>query len=302
MPSMAQRRAYLNGEPPAWRGTEPYWIMIGFRQAAATAIDALLIRRLAPLAAGDWRASAVLFAPHPDDETLGCGGLVAKKIAAGADVRFVFVTDGSASHAGHAAAGRLRERREDEARAAVSRLGADAGRATFLRLPDGRAREHIPEIAAAAASLLAIWQPECVLIPHRLDPTPDHVAVHAGVSAALRDHGQTVVVLEYPIWLWYHWPWVRLRSSVPGLTAAAIRQTLTSAAGLRLLSAFNAMAFVADASEAKCAALAAHASQMSKPADNPNWVTLPDLSDGDFVRRLLADHELFLRRVVNPRG
>lgn len=276
--------------------------MIGFRQAAATAIDALLMRRLAPLAAGDWCASAVVFAPHPDDETLGCGGVVAKKIEAGADVRFVFVTDGSASHGDHATPGALRERREAEALAAVAQLGGDAGRATFLRLPDGCAREHIPAIAACAASLLGTWQPECVLIPHRLDPTPDHAAVHAGVSAALRRHRRPVVVLEYPIWLWYHWPWVRLRSSVPGLTAAAIRQTLESAAGLRLLWAFNAVAFVADASETKCAALAAHASQMSKPADNPNWVTLPDLSEGDFVRRLLADHELFLRRVVNPRG
>jgi hypothetical protein len=44
------------------------------------------------------RRSAVVFAPHPDDETLGCGGTIVRKIRAGARVRLVVMTDGGSSH------------------------------------------------------------------------------------------------------------------------------------------------------------------------------------------------------------
>lgn len=40
----------------------------------------------------------VVFAPHPDDETLGCGGTVAKEASDGNIVHIVFVTDGRNSH------------------------------------------------------------------------------------------------------------------------------------------------------------------------------------------------------------
>jgi LmbE family N-acetylglucosaminyl deacetylase len=40
----------------------------------------------------------VVFSPHPDDETLGCGSTIIKKKRLGADVTIVFMTDGSKSH------------------------------------------------------------------------------------------------------------------------------------------------------------------------------------------------------------
>lgn len=42
--------------------------------------------------------SVVVFAPHPDDETLGCGGTIAKKVREGFNVYIVFITDGRNSH------------------------------------------------------------------------------------------------------------------------------------------------------------------------------------------------------------
>ena len=41
---------------------------------------------------------ALVVAPHPDDESLGCGGLLARLGDAGVDVRAILVTDGAASH------------------------------------------------------------------------------------------------------------------------------------------------------------------------------------------------------------
>ncbi|WP_287171998.1 PIG-L family deacetylase [Mesorhizobium sp.] len=60
-------------------------------------LDSKLRLRPKPFEVGDWSTPAVIVAPHPDDEMLGCGGVAAKKIASGAKVRLVFVTDGAAS-------------------------------------------------------------------------------------------------------------------------------------------------------------------------------------------------------------
>jgi hypothetical protein len=45
--------------------------------------------------------------------------------------------------------------------------------------------------------------------------------------------------------------------------------------------------------------LAAHTSQMVRPSDRPNWPILSDLSEGDFLLRLLADYEMFNRYELN---
>src|SRR5690606_38092378 len=40
----------------------------------------------------------LVIAPHPDDETLGCGGVIALATCRNVRVHTVFVTDGGASH------------------------------------------------------------------------------------------------------------------------------------------------------------------------------------------------------------
>ena len=87
-------------------------------------------------------ARALVFAPHQDDEVLGCGGTILSKIAAGADVRCVFLTDGSASHRGLLARDELVALRRREALAAGGILGLAADRITFLGLPDGDLERH----------------------------------------------------------------------------------------------------------------------------------------------------------------
>jgi LmbE family N-acetylglucosaminyl deacetylase len=77
-------------------------------------------------------------APHPDDETLGCGGLISLLAQNGAAFYIVFVTDGSASHRNSTAwpTARLAAQREQEARNALVCLGIAHAPHLFLRLPD----------------------------------------------------------------------------------------------------------------------------------------------------------------------
>jgi len=80
----------------------------------------------------------VVIAPHPDDESLACGGLIARACSEGRPVRVVVVSDGTGSHPRSRVYPRMRLRtlREEEARRAVCALGLAPRHLTFLRLPD----------------------------------------------------------------------------------------------------------------------------------------------------------------------
>ncbi|TIL83122.1 MAG: PIG-L family deacetylase, partial [Mesorhizobium sp.] len=75
-----------------------------------------------------------------------------------------------------------------------------------------------------------------------------------------------MTVFEYPVWYWYQWPWVRLHDRVLGFNRTALRQTVRTLAGLRGVKMFNSHAFIGDVIDAKRHALAAHRSQMERPA------------------------------------
>ena len=81
----------------------------------------------------------LVVAPHPDDESLGCGGLIAKLAAAGRLFHTLFVTDGGASHSASFKwpRRRLAAQREWEAADALHFLGIGGHARTFLRLRDG---------------------------------------------------------------------------------------------------------------------------------------------------------------------
>jgi LmbE family N-acetylglucosaminyl deacetylase len=87
---------------------------------------------------------------------------------------------------------------------------------------------------------------------------------------------------------------------LPGLGRLKLKQTLTSLAGLRALSALNTIAYVGDVIELKRAALNAHASQMISPVGEDDWPTLPKLCDGDFIKRLMRSYEVFMRYEFKP--
>jgi LmbE family N-acetylglucosaminyl deacetylase len=89
----------------------------------------------------------MVFAPHPDDETLGCAGLIQQTVASGGSVEVVLFTNGDAFRTGvECAAHSLRvvpedyltyaRRRQQETRAALRLLGVPAENVVFLGYPD----------------------------------------------------------------------------------------------------------------------------------------------------------------------
>lgn len=160
--------------------------------------------RLARIAA--WRRILVV-APHPDDESLGCGGLVATLARRGAAFRFVFVTDGGASHPCSQSwpRPRLAARRKTEAIQALHRLGVGAQPRLFLELADAAMPPPYSadwqSAAARIAALVRELQPDLALLPWRRDPHCDHRASWQLARTAMLCTHARPLTLEYAIWL-----------------------------------------------------------------------------------------------------
>lgn len=122
-----------------------------------------------------------VLAPHPDDESIGCGGLIAASAAAGIPVFVHVLTDGRHSHPGSRAwpPQRIAERREAEARRAGAHLGLAPEALHFEREPDGSLLFDwavANRIAARIAAQASRWPAPVIVAPWRSDPHPDHMA------------------------------------------------------------------------------------------------------------------------------
>src|ERR1700694_3078860 len=197
---MIHRNAALGTPEHAWRG----W----------PGVEALPVIAPEILVPKGYRA--VVVAPHPDDESLGVGGLISRLGMLKRSIMLIAATDGTASRPGHGCRtpGRAVEARTLDTWHAAQRLGA--GRTTILRagLDDG-------EVARVERDLE--WRLRGLLLPSdvvfatwRHDGHPDHEAigrVTAHACAALLVH-----LVEVPIWAW-QWsfagdrrlPWKRAR-------------------------------------------------------------------------------------------
>lgn len=215
----------------------------------------------------------VILVPHPDDESLGCGGLIAACCARLTPPRLIVVTDGAGSHPNSRACppARLVAIRAREIRDAAALLGLGAHAIDFLGLPDAAAPTAGPDFedaVAAIAATLRRTRASALLAPWRHDPHCDHVAADAMARAAAARTG--VRHLAYPVWGWTLPPETELPE--PRLSG----HRLDIAAHL----------------PAKQAAIAAHRSQHAGLiADDPAGFQLPE--------RLLAvfrrPFEVFLR-------
>lgn len=167
------------------------------------AAEALPLATLPDISSG---GGLVVVAPHPDDESLGCGGLIAEARARGLAVRLVVVSDGVGSHPASRRypAERLRDLREAETRNAAAELGLAADAIRFLRLPDRFVPSDGPDAIAAGDAIVAAaceTGAGAVCVSWRHDPHCDHLA-SATIVDRVRDRLVGARVYAYPIWGW----------------------------------------------------------------------------------------------------
>ncbi|MBC6697490.1 PIG-L deacetylase family protein [Hymenobacter puniceus] len=152
--------------------------------------------------------STAVIAPHPDDESLGCGGLLALLAQAGLPVWCVLVSDGAMSHPNSQKfpGPRRQAIREQELQMALAELGVGAQMLLPLGLPDGAV--PTPDTPAGAETVKRLTdffrrtRPATVLVPWRRDPHPDHRATNLLVRAALAELTPLPRLIEYLVWAW----------------------------------------------------------------------------------------------------
>ncbi len=255
-----------------------------------------------PLSAGDWlRAAerdlpltadlddllgpsggALVLAPHPDDESLGCGGLLAACAEAGRAARVVVVSDGSGSHPGSRAwpPARLAALRQEEARAAVAELGLDPVRDIgFLGLRDTAVPSEGRAFEAAVGQVVrqAGTAPVTLFVSWRHDPHCDHAASFAIAAAAMRALPAGSRLFAYPVW------GLAFAHPIPGFPLPPEPRLPAAPRGLRLDMARHL--------PAKRRAVAAHRSQVTDlVADDPEGFRLPP----EALALAFRPYELFL--------
>jgi LmbE family N-acetylglucosaminyl deacetylase len=237
--------------------------------------------------------SAVVFAPHQDDETLGCGGTIILKREAGTPVTLVFMTDGSRSHRQFMKEDELRQIRHDEALEAAKTLGLKASDVHFLNYVNGELSGFREAAVREVLAILQRHRPSEVFVPYRNDGPPDHEATYRIVLEATGKAGLPLRLFEYPIWFWNHWPWVSQKLLPNRSTGKAIIRMLRAGFGLRAFEVFRSGVFIADILERKRKALGQHQSQMTALIPGSGWPTLSDVSDGEFLNCFFQEYEVF---------
>jgi len=166
-------------------------------------LAALLLEDLAvPVPAFTSRSRLLLFAPHPDDESLACSIILQRAVRAGAAVHVVYVTDGDdnpwpqrvlerkwrLSATDRRRWGRLRR---TEALAALRVLGVNGSAARFLALPDQKLTAMLMGGCQSAlerfAGIIADWGPTDLLVPSISDTHPDHSALAVMLGLVLSE-------------------------------------------------------------------------------------------------------------------
>jgi LmbE family N-acetylglucosaminyl deacetylase len=190
----------------------------------------------------DWLAEprpTVVVSPHPDDETLGAGGLIVMQRSRRIPVELLAVTDGEAAYPDMPDLGTTRQR--EQTRAAEA-LGLISDAIVHLGLRDSNVAGS--EAALADRITEAIDSDTLLVAPWQHDPHPDHEACGRAAAAAARRTGATLVS-------YFFWTWHRLRPE--------------SLAGLPL----RRMILSAEARTRRAKALACHRSQLHRNAGPP---------------------------------
>ena len=130
----------------------------------------------------------LVFAPHPDDETIGAGAYIFTAARSGALVRIVLATDGN-KHG-------LKDHRYREFRHATALLGVPAAQLDFWEYPDGQLAEYREVLADRVGQVIAEFHPTVIFYPHPEDRHPDHAVLGRTVEELLAG-GAEVRIYRY---------------------------------------------------------------------------------------------------------
>lgn len=210
-----------------------------------------------------------VLSPHPDDESLACGALLARAFA-GPGAHVICLTDGSASHPNSILwpRRRLAHLRRKELTRAIVCLGGSARDLTWLAMTDATLyRADLRVVTERLEQAILGSGAQHVFVPAAEDHHEDHQAT-ARFAVELRAHRPEWSFYSYPVWC--RWDDPDFEKTV------AVHSPVRVPPGRYLAS--------------KRAAINAHGSQLGKVVlDDPSGFTLPPR----FVEKFATEDEIF---------
>lgn len=167
----------------------------------------MLLREMADLSPDlSIKGTSLIFAPHPDDEVMGCGGLIHRLCKQGATPHVVILTGGGQSHSACCSLpeSTIKAERRVMASQILQKLGLPADHLHLLDFPDGAISSGHEEMTTLQ-KLVAEIQPEIVFIPHHREGWSDHLVCRELIDK-ITSLG-TAAIYEYCVWLWYYNVW-----------------------------------------------------------------------------------------------
>ncbi len=148
----------------------------------------------------------LIIAPHPDDETIGCGGLISRLCALGRPPHVAILTGGSGSHRGccDISESEVISHRRDLTLRSAQIMGLPESNIHTFDFTDGHIADLPPAQIERLNGLISELKPDAIFLPHSGEGWPDHLAARKiGLDIAF----ENTVVYEYCVWMWYYNVW-----------------------------------------------------------------------------------------------
>jgi LmbE family N-acetylglucosaminyl deacetylase len=227
-------------------------------------------------------SKVLIIAPHPDDETFACGGLIAQKKHLGVTVQVLFLSRGEGAHRNCCATSEqtIGDTRRHLAEEACSHLGLRPVDLLWCDFPDGAIPGNTDQIFTEAAlrlsKIFTACMPTEIYTPHPHDCWPDHGRATELVLAAIALAKWPIEMYFYPVWMWHN---LRLRD-------------------LGLLKGWQALRLdIRPVREKKQAAITQYLAATNPVCGIPYCGNLPK----GFLDPFRKDHEIFFRQNEDDR-
>jgi len=147
-------------------------------------------------------ATILCFAPHPDDEILGCGGSLIKSLEAGREVYICYLSFGENGSPIYSPR-ELTLIRKKEAVSVSNFLGIPRKNVIFLSIPDNEISRYNLLNTKQILKLIRTVKPDLVYLPHSKEKSSDHAEASRLIMRALDMAGSNNFIKfgKYPWWV-----------------------------------------------------------------------------------------------------
>ena len=148
--------------------------------------------------------TTLIVAPHADDESLACGGVISLLRKYNQAVYILLLSDGTLSHPNSLEfpTEKLRNLRENELLSASRMLGVPVENVIFCRYKDrqvpGLQNPDFDQAVSNMNKIISIIGPQSIFVPWRKDPHPDHIAASELIKNSNIGGAK---IYEYAVWL-----------------------------------------------------------------------------------------------------